>query len=112
MYGDLDMEGNRVTRLDDPIHNLQATNKQYVDEAIKRAVNAKRLNLYKLSTTGLIPHLSNNVDKTGYTMATTSEFGEIFDYKTFNPRSGQWRANNKGLSDFWIEIKCIIKTRN
>ena len=37
MLGDLDMHGNRVTRLDDPIHNLHAANKQYVDESIEKA---------------------------------------------------------------------------
>ena len=101
------MHGNRVTRLDDPIHNLHAANKQYVDESIGKA----RLNLYTLSTTGLIPDLSNNVDKTGYTVAVSSELGDNYGYKAFSIRGSQWRANSNGLSDFWIEIICLMPVK-
>ena len=83
------MHGNRVTRLDDPIHNLHATNKQYVDKAIQEGINAERLKSYTLSTIGLIPHLLNNVDKTRYTVTPSNELGDNFAYKAFSPRIGQ-----------------------
>ena len=111
MLGDLDMHGNRVTRLDDPIHNLHAANKQYVDEAIERIINTRPLNLYTLSTTGLIADLSNNVDKTGYIVAVSSELGDNYGYKAFSIRGSQWRANSNGLSDFWIEIICLMPVK-
>src|SRR5215469_14687139 len=88
-----------------------ATNKQYVDEAIRMAIDAERLKLFTLSTTGLIPHLMSNSDKTGYIVTTSSELGENYGYKAFSPRSGQWRANSNGLNDFWIEIKCIMPVK-
>src|ERR1041384_4341736 len=49
MFGDLDMHGNRITRLEDPIHNLHAANKIYVDEAIR----VLKTQLHTLSTIGL-----------------------------------------------------------
>jgi len=67
--------------------------------------------LYTLSTIGLIPHLLNNVDKTGYIVTTSSELGDNFGYRAFSARSGQWRANSNGLTDFWIEIKCIMPVK-
>jgi len=107
MSGDLDMQDNRIIRLNDPIHNLHAANKQYVDEAIKRAP----LNLYTLSTTGLIPPLWSNNDKSGYIVTTSNEFEANFGYKAFSPINGSWRVKSNGLSDFWIEIKCILPVK-
>src|SRR6201996_552204 len=126
--GDLNMTEHAIYNVKDPVSDKDAVNKGYLEkiitergndaenkvsneEAIKRAVNAGRLNLYTLSTTGLIPHLLNNVDKTGYIVTTSSELGDNFGYRAFSPRIGQWRANSNGLTDFWIEIKCIVPVK-
>jgi hypothetical protein len=106
MLGDLDMHGNRVTRLEDPIHNLHAANKQYVDEAFGKA----RLNLYTLSSIGLIPQLWSNNDKSGYIVTTSNEL-DTNGFKAFNPIKGPWRVKSDGLSDFWIEIICLMPVK-
>ena len=87
--GDLNMTEHAIYNVKDSVSDKDAVNKGYLEkiitergngaenkvsneEAIKRAINAGRLNLYTLSPIGLIPHLLNNVDKTGYTVTTSS----------------------------------------
>ena len=65
LQGDLNMGGNKISNVAEPIHNLDAVSKQYVDE--------KFTNLYTLSTTGLVPPLTNNRDRSGYVVSISSE---------------------------------------
>ena len=120
--GDLNMTEHSIYNVKDPLSDKDAVNKGYLDrvitergiqddEAIKRVMKAESLKLFTLSDIGLIPHLSSNDDKTGYTVTTSSELGENYGYKAFSPRNGQWRVNNNGLNDFWIEIKCLVSVK-
>src|SRR5271163_656776 len=54
LQGDLNMGGNKISNVGEPMHNLDAVSKQYVDQ--------KFTNLYTLSTTGLVPPLTSNRD--------------------------------------------------
>ena len=99
MHGNIDMNGNMITNIHNPVHDGDAVNKKYADEKTNR--------MYSLSMIGLVPHLSANIDKTGYVVTASHELGDNSAYKVFSPRNGQWRAGSNGLIDFSIEIRCL-----
>src|SRR5271170_666171 len=65
LQGDLNMGGNKISNVAEPIHNLDVVSKRYVDETFT--------NLYTLSTTCLVPPLTSNRDKSGYVVSTRDQ---------------------------------------
>ena len=99
LQGDLNMGGNKISNVAEPIHNLDAVSKQYVDE--------KFTNLYTLSTTGLVPPLTNNRDRSGYFVSTSSEIENHLGYRVFNhSKNASWRIANDNTGIFWIHLVC------
>lgn len=115
MQGALNMNNNKIINVEEPTHILDVANKKYVDSNFitKQYMEEEIANLYTLSTVGLVPHLTNSVDETGFFVSTSSYLSsEYMGYKVFNPtRNTQWRVANdvQGESvatNFWIQIDC------
>ena len=103
--GDINMGGNKITNVYDPINPRDVVTKQYMEEEIS--------NLYTLSTNGLVPHLTNSMDESGFFVSTSSYLRtEYMGYKVFNPsKNTQWKVENdiegeQVATNFWIEVNC------
>jgi hypothetical protein len=115
MSGNLNMNGNKVTHITDPSFNSDVVNKKYVDEAITRANKAEHLEplkYYTLSTTGLVPDLGVNNDKSGYVVSSGDGIdGEentnkhLLCYRVFRLGT-EWRIKATPTDEFWISVKC------
>ena len=107
MLGDLHMGGNKISNIGEPVYDFDVASKKYVDEKI--------VNLYTLSTTGLIPHHINVIDATGFVVTTSSNHGNNHTgYKVFNPANKtSWRVTSDMLktTNFWIAIECPFAVR-
>src|SRR5271163_4587915 len=99
LQGDLNMGGNKISNVAEPMHNLDVVSKQYVDE--------KFTHLFTLSTTGLVPPLTSNKDKSGYVVSTSSEIENHLGYRVFNhSKTASWRIANDNTGIFWIHLIC------
>ena len=86
LQGDLNMDCNKINNVGEPMHNLDAVSKQYVDE--------KFTHLFTLSTTGLVPPL-------------TSEIDNHHGFRVFNhSKNASWRIANDDTGIFWIHLVC------
>lgn len=107
MQGNLNMGSNKISNVGEPIENTDVVNKKYVDNNIS--------NLYILSTTGFVPHLTSPRDKTGFYVETSSSMENHGGYKVFNTTSKtQWKVDDRDRaisSDFWIKLECPFAVR-
>jgi hypothetical protein len=118
MQGELDMDGNKISNVAMPTHNLDVVSKRYVDDKISNFVTKQYMeeeiaNLYTLSTVGLVPHLTNSMDECGFFVSTSSYLrSEYMGYRVFNPmKNTQWRVPNDSegeqvATNFWIQLDC------
>ena len=99
MSGNLEMAGSKISNVAEHIHNLDVVNKQYVDE--------KFTNLYTLSASGLVPTLTSNRDKSGYTVITSSELENHQGFRVFNHvKNASWKIASDNTTMFWIQLVC------
>ena len=107
MQGNLNMDGNKISNVGEPLDNSDVVTKKYADDKIS--------NLYILSTTGFVPHLTSPRDKTGFYVETSSSMENHAGYKVFNPASKtQWKVDDRdriNSSDFWIKLECPFAVR-
>jgi len=99
LFKDINANGNYIYNLRAPLHNYDACTKGYVDTLAKKCY------------VGLIPVLSRNADKSGYTVTASSEHSSTFaGYKAFRFGNTEWATNGE-ISNFWIKIKCLEAVR-
>jgi len=109
MQGILNMGGNSISNVGEPVENQDAVTKQYADQKI--------LNLYTLSTTGLVPYLTSPLDESGFLVSVSDSIENHGGYKVFNPTSKtQWKVTNdkEGITNstnFWIKLECPFEVR-
>jgi hypothetical protein len=99
LQGDLNMNGNKIGNVAEPIHNLDLVSKRYVDE--------KFTNLYTLDKAGLVPALTSNRDKSGYFIYTSSELENHQGFRVFNNfKNASWKIASDNTTMFWIQLVC------
>lgn len=105
ILGDINMDGNKIKNVGQPIHNLDVVSKKYVDDKFEQM-----LNLYTLSTTGLVPH---PIEASGFVVNTSSELNaEYRGQKVFNALNrNQWKVADSNRRNFWIEVSCPFEVR-
>jgi hypothetical protein len=91
-FKDILMKDNFIKELHDPLDDKDATTKHYVDtRGVKNSV-------------GYVPNLTSNVNKTGFSVAASSEIARSEAFNVFNSSGAEWlSADNRS---FWIEINC------
>jgi hypothetical protein len=91
-FNDVEMSGNFIKKLRHPVFDQDAVTKLYVDA---RCVN---------NNVGYVPNLiTNDRNKTGFTVKASSEFGLNLAYNVFSI-IGEWLSEVN--SNFWIEVEC------
>ena len=99
LQGDLNMADNKITNIAEPMHDTDVVSKRYIDE--------KFTNLYTLSTTGLVPPLTSNRDRSGYVVNTSSEIENHLGYRVFNhSKNAAWRIAIDSTTMFWLHLVC------
>ena len=118
MFGDIDMDGRRILSIKNPENEMDVVNKRYVDNAVNvlnEKINAKQeapgaAKFMIKSNVGLVPHLTERIDRSGYIVEESSKFrsDEFAGFKAFNVlrNNSGWRVDDNIYENFWIKIRC------
>jgi len=91
--------GKYIYNLSPPLYQYDATTKGYVDGVVRKC------------RVGLIPILSRNVDKTGYSVTASSQQSSSYAaFKAFRFGNTEWATGGE-TSNFWIKIRCLEALR-
>jgi hypothetical protein len=90
IFKNIIMKNNLIKGLRDPLDDKDAATKQYVDtRCVKNGV-------------GYVPHLTSNMNNTGFTVSASSEIARSEAFNVFNSSGGEWLTAE--VRNFWIEI--------
>ena len=117
MAGELNMNGQQIIGLKNPINDDEACNKKYVDlkaaelkseSSVKTIYFNTLMNILTIqNTVGYVPILNSNLNnKYGFKVTTNSEQPENKQaFNAFTYKKSEWITNGANRN-FWIQIQC------
>jgi len=98
----IDANSCMIYNLSEPINDNDDATNDYIDSNVSGKAKKRH--------SGLIPHLTSNMDKTGYVVSASSEHVPRYHaHNALNSGDAEWATHN--VNQFWFKVKCLEKVR-